>query len=156
MLKYRGPPIPPSNKRDRFDLPIVPPSLLSESPEERCTRIALIERLAIDLFKTAETHLGRSEAKRLFSDVAKKAPEGKKPDHQRNAKLLELYDREIQTGTTPKAAPRRVAETLPKPHAAIESIARQIRELVKSRDRRTRAMAEAYRRVPSTLLGKDL
>ena len=65
------PPPPPSNdprwqERDRFGLAVLPPTLLAESAEERRARIATIERLVTDLFKTTTTHLGRPEARRLF------------------------------------------------------------------------------------------
>jgi hypothetical protein len=91
-----GPP-PPNrvDERDRFGMPVVPLTLLSETPEQRQARIASIEQLVVDLFQTAVTHLGRGEARSLFESVVKQRwIKGKQPDHERNRQLLELYDRE--------------------------------------------------------------
>jgi hypothetical protein len=48
------PPPPPDqlslDRLDRFGLPIVRPTLLSETVEERQARIATIERLTVDLY----------------------------------------------------------------------------------------------------------
>ena len=94
------PPPPPDDsrwdERDRFGLPVYPPSLLAESAEERRARTTAVERLATDLFQTAVTHLGRPEARHLFAEVAK-APwnKGKQPNRERNQKLLEMYDNAV-------------------------------------------------------------
>jgi hypothetical protein len=157
-----SPPPPPNDprwrERDRFGLAIIPPTLLGESPEERSARIDTIERLVVDLFQTAVTHLGRREARSLFEDTVK-APwkKGKQPDHERNRKLLEKYDSAVREApNNAKSIPRMVAVQLhlnnPQSAPATE---KRIRRLVKERIRRQKAMEEAYGRLPRTLLNQS-
>jgi hypothetical protein len=159
------PPYPPNdprwNERDQFGLLIIPPTLLGESTEEKRARIATVEGLARDLFNTAVTHLGRDEARRLFTDVAKERwVKGKQPNHDRNRRLLQMYDAAVRESSPPdiKSIPGTLgkklhAEDRDFQHSQPPSIAKQIRVLVKERDRREKAMAEAYRQVDASLLG---
>lgn len=111
------PPPPPSNdprwqERDRFGLAVLPPTLLAESAEERRARIATIERLVTDLFKTTTTHLGRPEARRLFNEVTK-APwtKGKQPNRDQNDQLLDKYYNAVrQEPDRIKSIPRLLAQ----------------------------------------------
>jgi hypothetical protein len=153
------PPFPPNDprwdERDRFGLAVWPPSLLAESVEERCARIGTIERLASDLFKTAVTHLGRPEARRLFAEAAK-APwkKGKQPNRDRNDRLLEMFDNAVREGPARiKSIPRLLAEQLcPDNPRSVPATEKQIRRLVRDRNRRQKAMEAAYRRFPRSLL----
>jgi hypothetical protein len=142
-------------ERDRFGLPVLPPALLGESPQERRARIATVERLATDLFKAAVTHLGRPEARRLFAEVAK-APwkKGKQPNHDRNDQILEMYDNAAREQPDRiKSIPRLLAKQLhPNNPRSVPATEKQIRRLVKDRSRRQKAMETAYRRFPRSLL----
>jgi len=157
-----SPPPPPNDprwrERDRFGLAIIPPTLLGESPEERRARIDTIERLVIDLFQTAVTHLGRREARRLFEETVK-APwkKGKQPHHDRNRQLLEKYDSAVRKAPNNiKSIPRMVAKQMhPNNPQSAPATERQIRRLVKDRSRRQKAMEEAYGRLPRTLLNQS-
>jgi transketolase len=156
------PPPPPNDprwhERDRFGLAIVPPTLLAESGNERRARIATVERLATDMFETAVTHLGRLEARRLFAEVAK-APwkKGKQPNRSRNDELLDMYDNAVREAPDRiRSIPRLLAKEMnPKNPRSAPATEKQIRRLVKDRSRRQKAMEEAYRRFPRTLLGSS-
>lgn len=157
-----SPPPPPNDprwrQRDRFGLAIIPPTLLGESPEERRSRIETIERLVIDLFETAVTHLGRREARRLFEETVK-APwkKGKQPNRDRNRQLLEQYDGAVREAPNEiKSIPRKLAMQMhPKNPRSVPATEKQIRRLVKDRSRRQKAMEEAYGRLPRTLLNQS-
>lgn len=153
-------PPPPSNdprwqERDRFGLAVLPPTLLAESAEERRARIATIERLVTDLFKTTATHLGRSEARRLFNEVTK-APwtKGKQPNRDQNDQLLDKYDNAVrQEPDRIKSIPRLLAKKLhPTNPRSVPATEKRIRRLVKDRSRRQKAMEAAYQRFPRSLL----
>jgi len=155
------PPPPPHrlDERDRFGLPIIPPALLSETPEQRQARIATIEQLVRDLFQTAMTHLDRVEARRLFESVVKERwTKGKQPDQERNQQLLARYDTEAaKTPNKIREIPRRLGVQMhPGEPSQAESLARRIRRLVSDRNRRQKAREEAYRRFGPTLLEKAI
>jgi len=145
------------HRKDQFGLPAVPPSLLAETPEDRRARIELIEQLVHDLYRSVATHLGRNEARRLFKGATKRPRGGNRPRHcERNREWLKLYDRELAKGTNKRRAiPERVASKICRDHHELreESVARQIRRLVKERKRRQEAMEEQCRHFLPSLLG---
>jgi len=137
------PPLPPNDarwkERDRFGLAVWPLSLIAESAEERDARIATVERLVIDVFKTAAAHLGQHDAKRLFAE-ASKAPwkYGKQPNRAWNDELLAKYDSRVdQEPDNIRSIPRRVANELnPNNPGNVPATEKRIRQLVKDRSRR--------------------
>jgi hypothetical protein len=155
------PPYPPNDPRwkeqDRFGLPIWPPSLLSETADHRRARIAMVEALAVDLFRTAVAHLGRKEAQILFANVAKEHwKRGKQPNRERNKELLEMYDSAV--GKAPKdirSIPRLLAKKLhPDNPRSAPAAEKQIRRLVRDRARKLNAMEEQYRQFPPSPLAQ--
>jgi hypothetical protein len=98
------------------------------------------------------------EARRLFAEVAK-APwkKGKQPNRSRNDQLLEMYDSAVREApdrirSIPRLLARQLHPNNPRSPPATE---KQIRRLARDRSRRQRAMEEAYRRFPRTLLGSS-
>ena len=131
------PPLP-QRKRDRFGLP-PPRSFLGETPEQERARIAAVEHLVADVFKTTVQHCGRPGAKRLFAAIAKDEPKGKQADHEQNRKLLKMFDAVV--GEAPNK--RKYAATIAAKRlfaakrlnlVSVKSTARQIRKLVTERE----------------------
>jgi len=144
------PPPPPNDprwhQRDRFGLPVRPPTLLKSDEE-----IAL----ATDMFNVAVTWLGEPKAQRSLAERAKSPRrKGKQPDRDWNHQLLEMYDKAVREETDLiKSVPRRLARQLhPENPGSVPATEKRIRRLVKERSRRQRAMEAAYRRFPRSLL----
>jgi hypothetical protein len=91
----------------------------------------------------------------LFAEAAK-APwkKGKQPNRDRNDRLLEMYDTAVREGRAPiKSIPRLLAEQLyPDNPRSVPATEKQIRRLVRDRNRRQKAMEAAYQRFPRSFL----
>jgi hypothetical protein len=151
------PPPPRSVEWDRFGLTTHRPSLLSETVEERHERIATIEQLAADLFKSAVTHLGEMEARSLFKEITKDySKKGKQPRRDENNLLLsKFYEfahehpkksrNAIATKVAEWASAGDTKALRPKTSRWLASLVRRINKLVRERERQQKAMEAMYR-----------
>jgi hypothetical protein len=143
------PPLIDPDRKDRFGLPFSW-SLLGESEAERVARIAGAEQLIKDAIEGAARHFGHDEARRRFSEIAKKPPRGKQANKEITGDLLAHYDRETSGGTLDKAeAPRRIAEALYKDHGRCfgESALAIEKRIRRALENRVEARAEEKKRV---------
>jgi hypothetical protein len=159
---------PSANGRDRFGLPLAPPTLLQ--PEKREARAATVRQLVADVFDTAVRNLGREEAETLFAQAPKRSRASRSDDDERNDYLLRAYDEMLgemqQNGASTreiKSIPRKLGELLHADRDAYppmpKSIEKQIRRLLRRRERlrqeQERFSLIAEKLFPPTLLTAD-
>ena len=147
ILRAQIPSPPPENRRtDRFGLPIF--SLVFETEEQTRLRVAAIEKLVEDVFETVVRHLGKTQAKTLFEDCArrKRGNQGgsKSPDQDRL--LLEEYDAAQRTSTP--ASKSQIAREFYKRHRgqSVGAIERKLGRLLKARAAREAAASAEHRK----------
>jgi hypothetical protein len=150
------PPLSEIDKQDRFGFPLLPPTALTDTEEQRRAREAEIGKLTVELFATAVTYLGRPQAKRLFGKVTKQNPKGKQANRERNRDLLKRYHAELAKGHRSAEALHRVAKALHRLNPLKqESVKRHLRRLIREERQRweqeSRALATIASAIPSRL-----
>ena len=106
--------LPSGPNRDRFGLPMYW-SLLTELKEERKERVVSVLMLLREVFAVAVRHMGDSDARYFWKDVAKGkpgGPKGRRKNPDIDAILLDTYDAAAAATVDEKARkslPRRLA-----------------------------------------------
>jgi hypothetical protein len=139
-------PPPRNEQRDRFGLPLDFTNPKGE--QERQERLEQIRELVTDAVTAVIFHVGRAEARRLFLAALRPPPKGRKQDSEENSRLLAAYDRAIACGVRERNAALEAAKEMVTSKEDLESIAKQIRRVVKERSSREM--------IPSTLIGRAL
>jgi hypothetical protein len=147
--------LPSGPNRDRFGLPMRW-SLLTETKAERKDRIISVLMLLREVFAVAVRHMGDSDARHFWKDVAKGKPgrpKGRRKNPDIDAILLDAYDAAAATADekTRKTLPRRLATNADQQApgrfgASAGAIQQRIRRLLNERQRRAKAerdLAEA-------------
>ncbi len=147
------PPIDPK-ETDRFGLPLW--FTLLERVDAREVRIEKTHALVRDATEAVIRQIGRTEARRIFLRALRAPRKGKQPDAKENELLLAAYDRAIARGVPERHAARVAAAEMVTGEEDVESLATQIRRLVKERARRQAEEKARSERPPTTLLGKAL
>jgi hypothetical protein len=123
------------NAKDRFGLPYRPPE--NEDEAARRERLNQVRDVVIDATQSVARQVGEPEARLLFKLAFQKPPKGRRADDKENADLLAAFDAAVARGVHRKRAARAAAEEMIVPEEDPESIAKQIRRLVKGRDEET-------------------
>src|SRR5260221_6482592 len=147
-------------EKDQFGFPKYRPSLRSEWPVERATRIESAKNLVAESLKMLETQIGVREA-RLFLRELSKLPQsyGKKEDRSKTYQLLKMYDERVtESSEHIKAIPGRLAKELWRRGArfcTVEAYEKRIRRAVSERERGRKTEEERGRRHSSLLSSAD-
>jgi hypothetical protein len=126
--------------RDRFGLPYRPPE--NEGDAARRERLRQVRDLVAETTAAVTRQLGEDEARLWFKLAFQKLPEGRPLDEIENAALLSSYDALLERGASPKRAARVAAGEMIVSDEDPESIAKQIRRLVKAREEENARVAE--------------
>jgi hypothetical protein len=121
------------NAKDRFGLRYRPPE--SEDEATRQERLTQVRDLVVHAAEAVARQVGADEARLLFKLVFQKPPKGKRADNKENAALLAAYDAAVARGVSRTRAASVAAGEMIVSEEDPEAIARQIRRLVKRRDK---------------------
>lgn len=139
---------------DRFGLPMHW-SFLGDDERQFGERMAATDALVRDAAEAVIRQVGRKRARQLFLKALRPPPPGPEPDEEENTALLAAHDRQIALGVPPDRAARFAAEEMKTGEEDVESIASQIRRLVRKRAKaagRAQAEADWLRKLSPSLL----
>jgi hypothetical protein len=138
----------PSDERfERFGLPRPPSDPKTETASQRSSREARVKfeggLLLGAMFGVLKSHLGVDATQRLFQGFCRPRPRGRRgvSNPENDARLLEIYDLQIERENNKKSAPRLIAEHLDRNEpgkygASAEAIEKHIRRLVGEQTRK--------------------